>query len=72
MTKPRDIVKRISREAKRQNVAFGLDREGANHSVYRIGATIIPVPRHRDVNEMTTEGIYKQCETELGKGWWRR
>lgn len=72
MTKPRDIVKRISREAKRQGVTFGLDREGAKHSVYRIGTTIIPVPRHREVNEMTTEAIYKQCETELGKGWWRQ
>lgn len=63
---------RIRREAKRQNVDFGLDREGARHTVYRIGSQIVPIPRHREVNEMTTEGIYKQCESELGKGWWRR
>ena len=71
MTKPRDIVKRISREAVRQNVTFGLDREGAKHTIYRLGATLVVIPRHREVREMTTEAIYKQCETELGKGWWR-
>ncbi|ALL75745.1 hypothetical protein AD006_11315 [Pseudonocardia sp. EC080610-09] len=58
----RDIVKRISREAERRSVSFGLDREGAEHTVYRIGTTINPIPRHREVDE---------CETELGKGWWR-
>lgn len=72
MTKPKDIIKRIDREAKRQGVSFGHHREGGKHTVYLIGNTIIPIPRHREVNEMTTEGIYKQCETELGKGWWRR
>lgn len=72
MTKSRDIVPRIRKEAVRKKVEFGLDREGANHTIYRLGDTIIPVPRHREVNEMTTEGIYKECETELGKGWWRR
>lgn len=72
MTKPRDIVKRISRQAVRQNVTFGLDREGGKHTIYRLGDTIIPVPRQREVNETTTEGIYKQCENELGKGWWRK
>jgi len=71
VTKPKDIVKRISREAKRQNVDFGLHREGGKHTLYRLGATVFPIPRHREINEMTTEGIYKQCETELGKGWWR-
>lgn len=55
-------MKRISREAERRSVSFGLDREGAEHTVYRIGTTIIPIPRHREVDE---------CETELGKGWWR-
>jgi hypothetical protein len=71
VTKPRDIVKRISREAKRQNVLFSFVREGANHEIYKLGDVIIPIPRHREVNEMTTEGIYKECQDQLGKGWWR-
>ena len=65
-------MKRISREAKRQDVTFGLDREGGNHTVYRLGTTMLPIPRHREVGEGLTEAIYKQCENELGKGWWRR
>lgn len=72
MTKPRDIVKRISREAKRQGVDFGLAREGANHTVYLLGSTMIPIPRHREVGEGLTEQIYRECQDELGKGWWRR
>ncbi|TQM16268.1 hypothetical protein [Pseudonocardia kunmingensis] len=72
MSKPRDIVKRISREAKRQNLDFALHREGANHTIYTLDGLKIPIPRHRDVNEMTTEGIYRECEQKLGKGWWRR
>ncbi|MGH8906219.1 MAG: hypothetical protein ACRD0K_06835 [Egibacteraceae bacterium] len=33
MSKPRDIVKRIAREAEGQGLDFGLAREGANHTV---------------------------------------
>ncbi len=34
MTKRRDIIKTIAAAAKRQGLAFGLEREGASHSVY--------------------------------------
>ncbi len=33
MTKRRDIIKTIAAAAKRQGLAFGLEREGASHSV---------------------------------------
>lgn len=72
MTRPRDIVRRIGREAKRQNLDFGLDREGSNHTVYKLDGTMIAIPRHNDIGEGLTEAIYKQCQDKLGKGWWRR
>lgn len=71
MTKPRDIVKRIQREAKRQGLVFELEREGAKHTVYRLDGTTIPIPRHREIGEGLTEQIYRECQEKLGKGWWR-
>ncbi len=72
LSRPRDIVRRITAEAKRQGLDFVLDREGANHTIYVLDGVIIPIPRHREVNERTTEGIYRECQEKLGKGWWRR
>jgi len=72
VTKPRDIVRRISKEAKRRNLGFGLLREGANHTIYSLDGLMVVVPRHREVSELTTQGIYRECEQKLGKGWWRR
>lgn len=65
-------MKRIAREAKAQGLGFTMDREGANHTIYMLDGVMIPIPRHREVNEMTTEGIYKECAEKLGKGWWRK
>lgn len=72
MSKPRDIVKRIRREAKRQGMTFELARQGANHEVYSLDGLMIPIPRHREVGEGLTEQIYRECQDKLGKGWWRR
>lgn len=72
MTKSRDIVKRINREAKAHGLVLVVEREGGNHTVYDLDGVTIPIPRHADVGERLTETIYKQCETKLGKGWWRR
>lgn len=71
MTKPRDIVKRIRQEAKRQGMTFEFERQGARHEVWSLNGTMIPIPRHRDIGEGLTEEIYKECQDKLGKGWWR-
>ena len=72
MSKPRDVVKRIAKEAKRLGLPFGLEREGANHTVYNLDGLMIPIPRHREIGEGLTEQIYRECQPKLGKGWWRR
>ncbi|ONI73043.1 hypothetical protein ALI144C_44635 [Actinosynnema sp. ALI-1.44] len=69
--KRRGLVKKIAAAAKRQEVAWQLSREGANHSVYVLDTVIIPVPRHREIGENLAVEIFKECETVLGKGWWR-
>lgn len=69
--KRRDIIKAIKAEAARQHVAWTLTREGANHTVYRLGSTKIPIPRHTEIGPGTAEAILKETEPELGRRWWR-
>jgi len=69
--KRRDLVRKISQEAKRQEVPWEIDHEGARHSVYRLGTRLIPVPRHNELGEGLARAIFIECEGELGKEWWR-
>lgn len=71
MVKQRDLVKRIAEQAASVSVPWTLIREGGNHAVYQLGSTTIPVPRHREINEITALAIFKQCQPELGVGWWK-
>jgi hypothetical protein len=67
----REIIKRITKAAKTQGFAFTLDREGANHSVYKLNDTIIPIPRHNEIGEGLAREIFKECSEVLGKEWWK-
>jgi hypothetical protein len=69
--KRRDLLKRLKMEASKQGIPWETAREGGNHTIYRLGSTMIPVPRHNEINEVTAEAIFKQAETELGARWWR-
>jgi hypothetical protein len=66
------LVKKIVAEAKRQGVNWELAREGANHSVYALNGAMIPIPRHSEIGENLAVEIFKECQDELGKGWWRK
>ena len=66
----REVLKRIQTEARRQGIVWALEREGANHSVYRLGDTMIPIPRHIEIGDRLAEIIFKETEHELGR-WWR-
>lgn len=70
--KRRALLKAIAREARRQGVEWGVEREGGRHTLYRLGEILFPIPRHTEIDEGLVKGIFKQCEAELGKGWWRR
>jgi hypothetical protein len=69
--KRRDLIKRISKEAKATGTTWGLDHEGGNHSVYDLGGCMIPIPRHNEIGENMAREIFKQSEEVLGKDWWR-
>jgi hypothetical protein len=67
----RDLLKRIADQAKVVGVDWELDRHGARHDVYKLGDSVIPVPRHSEIKQLTAQDIFKETETELGKGWWK-
>lgn len=45
--------------------------EGAKHDTFWLGSVKVPIPRHAEIGQRTTEDILHECEAELGKGWWR-
>jgi mRNA interferase HicA len=66
-----ELLRRVARMARSRGVAWRLDRQGANHEVWRCGSVEVTVPRHREINEITAIGILTSLEEALGKGWWR-
>lgn len=71
MTKKRDIIKRIRREARAQGVDFErAARSGANHDIWLLGGMMVPI-RHNEIPELTARGIWRECEEKLGKDWWK-
>ena len=64
------MIKRLATGAKAAGLPFVVAREGGRHTIFRVGDTLIPVPRHVEINEMTTVGIYKAASGGLGKDWW--
>jgi hypothetical protein len=71
VSKRADVINEIAAAAKRAELKFMLLREGANHSIYDLDGVIIPIARHRELGRRYAETVYKQCETKLGRGWWR-
>ncbi len=67
-----ELLRRIGRAAKRKQLAWSKEREGKRHEIWRCGSTEFPVPRHKEINEMTAEAIMKDLEDELGEDWWRK
>ena len=68
--KRRDLIRKIAKEAKRQGVSW-IEGEGGKHSTYMLGSHTIPVPRHTEIGEGLAEQIFKECESELGRRWWK-
>lgn len=66
-----EVLKRIKKAAK----AKGFDVETyelTRHTGIKIGQTSTTLPRHTEVADTLAREIFKQLESELGKGWWRR
>lgn len=71
MTKRRDLIKQIRAEARRQDLSFTLRKHGACHDIWLLGSQPITIPRHAELDDSLARTIYAQCQSTLGKGWWR-
>jgi hypothetical protein len=68
--KRRNLIRKIAQEAMRQGVEWKVHREGANHTIYLLGGTRIPIPRHNEIGERLALAILAEAEGELGRRWW--
>jgi hypothetical protein len=62
----------IAAAAREHGVTFLFIREGGNHEIWALDGRPIPIPRHREVDEMTTRRILRDLEPRFGKRWWQR
>ena len=69
--KRRDLLDRIAAESKQAQVEWVKVRQGAKHEIWSCGGQQVTVPRHREVNQFTAEGIFRDLSIILGEGWWR-
>ena len=67
-----DLIREISRGARRAGLLWVMVREGGNHSIFTLGEQRLPIPRHREIPDVLARRIMKELESELGKGWWLR
>jgi len=59
--------RRLVRQGGPRGLASG--REG--HEVWQGGLTKVAIPRHREIDEITAQGIFTTLEAEFGLGWWK-
>jgi mRNA interferase HicA len=59
-----DLIRKINKAADSAGTTFQFVRRGGSHDVYRYGAELVIIPRHREINELTARGILR----DLGIG----
>ena len=55
-------MKRLRAIAKSADVELDLVREGGNHEIWILASERLVIPRHREVNEHTAEGIIRKAK----------
>lgn len=58
--KKRNLIKQLRLIAKEAGVELVFIRQGGNHEIWRISDRRLVIPRHRDINERTAEGIVRR------------
>ncbi|MDE0067039.1 MAG: type II toxin-antitoxin system HicA family toxin [Acidimicrobiaceae bacterium] len=53
----RTLIKRIREIAKKDGFELTFVREGGNHEIWSIRGHRLVIPRHREINEYTAQGI---------------
>lgn len=61
-------MKRLRAIARSADVELDLVREGGNHEIWIFAGERLVIPRHREVNERTAEGIIRKAEEVTSDG----
>lgn len=64
------LLKKLRKAARVAGLAFQVTG-GGEHDKVVVGTNRVPLPRHPEIAEGTTEAIFKRFEPELGEDWWR-
>jgi mRNA interferase HicA len=54
--KKRDLEKSLSK------MGWKIKSHGGNHDIWSRGDMIMPIPRHREINEMTAKAILRKAK----------
>lgn len=60
--KRRILLRSLAHLAQAHGVSFRLERSTGPHDVYRWGDYMIPIPRHREVNERLARSILRDVQ----------
>jgi hypothetical protein len=64
------LIAKVRGAANAAGVNWELVGQG-NHEIWRCGTTMVTIPRHVEINELTARNILKTLDVELGKDWWK-
>jgi hypothetical protein len=70
--KRREVISRVKVAADVAGLNWEVARQGAKHEVWILDDLSVTIPRHREINEHTADGIFRACEPKLGERWWRK
>lgn len=59
--KKRTLMKELRSVARAAGVRLEFVREGGNHEIWTIAGERLVIPRHREVNELTAQGVIKRA-----------
>jgi hypothetical protein len=65
------VLRKIKRGAKAQGVPYS-QRQLTGHTGITVGGVTTTVARHQEIPDQFAETIFRQLESALGEGWWRR
>lgn len=72
MTTRKTLIARLRKAAKRHGMRFVSVRQGGRHEIFQLDDLMIPIPRHQTIDDDLANIIYREAESKLGKGWYRR
>lgn len=60
-------MSRVRSLAKASGVDLRFVRQGGNHEIWALGGERLVIPRHREINERTADGIIAETRRIVGR-----